>query len=133
MIVKCLANTGADLPPEYLDPAGGYHAGVNFDITPGQDYVVYALALSRGAVWYYCCGDVHPYYPVRYPAPLFSMEQRTPSKSWVYGYMPDHRDHQALFSFPTWVDDPFFYDHLTDLEAGPLRAFSQWKQRMDAE
>jgi hypothetical protein len=133
MIVRCVANTSADLPEGYLDPASGYTRGTSFDLTAERDYVVYGIAVRAGQIWYYLCGDAHPDYPVIYPAPLFAVTRNELSRYWVYGYTPERRDHTALLSFAPWVTDARFYDRLTDLEEEELSTFRRYRRLMDSE
>ena len=133
MLIRCVENTNANLAEDLLDPAGGLHRHTRYDLTVGSEYVVYALAVRQGQCWYYTTGDDHPYYPVRYPAHLFSVSDGRLSSRWRYAYVPTHRDHPILLAFAAWVADPFFYDRLTDMEAAELQVFRDEKTRMDAE
>lgn len=133
MMVRCIENTNANIAEELLDPAGGLHRHTRYDLTVGTDYVVYALAVRNGFGWYYLNGDDHPYYPVRYPAHLFSVQDGGLSSRWRYAYSPSHRDHPILLAFAAWVTDPLFYDRLTDMEDAAMQVFREEKARMDAE
>ncbi len=133
MLVRCIDNTNANVPDEFLDPAGGLNRSAKYDLTVGTEYVVYALAVRRGQCWYYLAGDDHPYYPVRYPAPLFSVSDARLSSRWRYAYTPTHRDHQILMTFAEWAGDPLFYDRLTEMEPAETQMYQQEKARMDAE
>jgi len=133
MKVQCNNNTGINLLEGYLDPAGGIDRAIVFDVTPGQIYSVYGVSLHSGQVWYYLCGDLHPYYPVLYPAILFSLVNKTLSKYWIFEYTPQHPDHQALFTFEDWASDPYFYDRLTDYDENALVVFKKYKELIDIE
>jgi hypothetical protein len=39
MRIRCIANTGASLPENYIEPAKGYKKETEFPLTVGKDYV----------------------------------------------------------------------------------------------
>jgi hypothetical protein len=133
MIVRCDANKGSRLPEAYLNPAAGFTKQIEFDLAVGHDYVVYALAVRQGLVWYYLSGDVHPFYPVSYPAPLFSIVDNRLSRYWVFSYTPNHPDHEMLIAFQDWSVDRFFYDRLTDGAEAETATFARHKSLIDSE
>jgi len=57
MKIRCIANTGASLPDEYIDPPRGYTKQIQLSLTIGREYVVYAIREWKGTIWYYICGD----------------------------------------------------------------------------
>lgn len=57
MKIRCIANTGSYLPESYLDPRRGYTKEMEFPLTVGKDYTVYAFYIKQGLVWYYICED----------------------------------------------------------------------------
>src|SRR6266496_282295 len=121
MRVECTAASGAALPDTYIDPAGGYTKHTLFPLSVGTRYIVYAITLRRGGVWYYLLDDRQLEYPVWYPAPLLRVVDSRLSRYWVFGFhQAGMRDGDAVFAFPEWADDPFgFYDALSD---GELKA-----------
>ena len=133
MIVTCEANTGLKVPEAYLDSRAGYTRKVEFDLTVARDYVVYAVAVRRGLVWYYLSGDLHPFYPVAYPAPLFSIADNRLSRCWVLTYTPNHPDHELLIAFEEWCANRHFYDRLTDMDEMERAIFAKYKALIDSE
>jgi hypothetical protein len=133
MIVRCVENRGSALPAAYHDPAGGFGADTLFDVEPGQEYVVYAVAARDGRIGYYLCGDLHPHYPVAYPAPLFLITRDELSRYWEIAYTPNNRDHQLILSFHEWVSDAYFYDRLTDLHDRDVEIFHRMRVLIDGE
>jgi len=53
MIVRCIANSGSALPAANLDPRRGYDRSMEFPLTVGEDYTVFALTVFLGTAWYY--------------------------------------------------------------------------------
>lgn len=133
MIVHCVGNTGKLLPEEYLDSRGGYLRETEFPLTVSKTYVVYALALRQGQVWYYLLDDNELNYPVHYPAPLFRIVDNKLSDHWRFRFTPEHLDHLALFAFEEWVADPYFYDRLTDGIEQDVSLFWKMKDVIDSE
>jgi hypothetical protein len=48
MKIRCIANTGNALPESYLKPEFYFTKEVEFPLTLGKEYVVYALYQSQG-------------------------------------------------------------------------------------
>ncbi|MCC3530940.1 MAG: hypothetical protein JGK21_23570 [Microcoleus sp. PH2017_22_RUC_O_B] len=130
MRVRCIANTGKNLPENYIDPARGYTKKIELPLTVGKEYVVYAIRLWQGIVWYYICDDNYSYYPIQTPAPLFEVVDNRVSKYWRFMLNPNG---VLRFVFEQWLNDPCFYDKLTDQEEAEVEIFDKVKELMDAE
>ena len=130
MIIRCIANTGEDLPENYIDPARGYTKKIELPLTVGKEYVVYAIRAWQGIVWYYICDDNYSYYPIQTPAPLFEVVDSRVSKYWRFMLNPNG---VLRFVFEQWFTDPYFYDKLTDQEEAEVEIFDKVKELMDAE
>lgn len=130
MQVRCIANTGNALPESYLKSDFYFTKEVEFPLTLGKEYVVYALYQSQGNVWYYICDDNYTYYPMQNPAPLFEVVDSRVSKYWRFELAPNGRLEMA---FEQWFTDPYFYDKLTDQEEAEVEIFEKVKELMDAE
>ena len=130
MIIRCIANTGEDLPENYIDPARGYTKKIELPLTVGKEYVVYAIRSWQGIVWYYICDDNYSYYPIQTPAPLFEVVDNRVSKYWRFMLNPNG---VLRFVFEQWFTDPYFYDKLTDQEEAEVEIFDKVKELMDAE
>ncbi|MDY6806949.1 MAG: hypothetical protein SXA11_24505 [Cyanobacteriota bacterium] len=130
MKIRCIANTGASLREDYLDPDGGYTRDLEFGLTIGKEYVVYAFYEWEGQVWYYICDDHKMYYPMQNPAPLFEVVDKRVSKYWQF----DLRSNGLLrVAFSQWFTVPYFYDKLTDKEPEEVEIFNKIKALMDLE
>jgi hypothetical protein len=130
MRVRCIANTGKNLPENYIDPARGYTKTIELPLTVGKEYMVYAIRLWQGIVWYYICDDNYSYYPIQTPAPLFEVVDNRVSKYWRFMLNPNG---VLRFVFEQWLNDSCFYDKLTDQEEAEVEIFDKVKELMDAE
>ena len=130
MIIRCIATTGASLPDDYIEPTIGYTRQLQFSLTVGREYVVYAFREWQGTIWYYICDDNYTYYPMQNPAPLFEVVDDRVSKYWRFKLSPNGF---LMIAFEQWFTDPYFYDKLTDQEEAEVEIFDQVKELMDAE
>lgn len=130
MKIRCIANTGASLPESYIDPMRGYTKELEFPLTVGKEYIVYALYTRQGKIWYYICDENYTYYPMQNPAPLFEVVDDRVSKYWRVKLSPNGL---LEIAFEEWFADPYFYDKLTDQEEAEVLIFEKVKERMDAE
>jgi len=130
MKIRCIANTGASLPDDYIEPAIGYTKEIQFSLTVGREYVVYAFREWRGTIWYYICDDNYSYYPMENPAPMFEAVDNRVSKYWRFELSPNGL---LMIIFEQWFTDPYFYDKLTDQEDEEVEIFDKVKELMDAE
>jgi hypothetical protein len=133
MRVRCLSKSGTALSARVAGTRSGYDEGATFPLTPGKDYVVYALAFADTSVWYYLVDDHELWYPVHYPAELFEVIDDRLSRYWRFAFTPAHLDHQALLTIEEWAHDEYFYDRLTDKSASEVNKFANAKVLMDAE
>ncbi|MDY6805441.1 MAG: hypothetical protein SXA11_16760 [Cyanobacteriota bacterium] len=130
MKIRCIANTGASLREHYLDPNGGYTKDLEFGLTIGKEYVVYAFYEWEGQVWYYIADDHYMYYPMQNPAPLFEVIDDRLSKYWRFKLWENGLLEVA---FSQWFTDLYFYDKLTDQEPEEVDFFKRIKALMDME
>jgi hypothetical protein len=135
MKVRCTSNRGTGLPDLYLDPVGGYRATNIFPLEIEKEYVVYALTIRRGGVWYYILSESGVAYPVWHPAPLFEVSDPRPSRYWLFGFADSGlRDGSALFAIPEWARAPGeFYDRLTDGHHETVACFARYRAMMEQE
>lgn len=144
MKVKCISNTGKDLPEKALDrePYGTLKKDKNFTgITIGRTYIVYGFAIRVDLAWYYICddgykkGDYMPF-PLWYPSPFFEIVDRRLSKYWEFDSRPGERCESlsgVIVAFPEWANDPFYYDRLTDGFQPEVALFRKYKKLIDEE
>ncbi|NEQ41548.1 MAG: hypothetical protein F6K40_37285 [Okeania sp. SIO3I5] len=130
MKIRCIGNTGAFLPENYLDQKRGYTKELKLPLTIGKEYVVYAIYERQQQVWYYIADDNFMYYPMRTPAPLFEVVDNRISKYWRFDLRPNGLLRLAVLR---WLNDPHFYEKLTDQEAAEVDLFKRIKAFMDIE
>ena len=130
MKIRCIANTGASLPENYLDPYGDFTKDLEFGLTIGKEYVVYAFYERQGQIWYYIADDHYMYYPMQNPAPLFEVVDDRLSKYWRFKLWENGLLEVA---FSQWFTDLYFYDKLTDQEPEEVEIFNRIKALMDLE
>ncbi|MEB3340833.1 hypothetical protein [Okeania sp.] len=130
MKIRCIANTGASLPEHDLDPNGGYTRDLEFGLTIGKEYVVYAFYEWKGQIWYYIADDHYMYYPMQNPAPLFEVVDDRLSKYWRFNLRPNGL---LRVAFSQWFTIPYFYDKLTDQEPAEVDLFKRIRYLMDRE
>jgi len=130
MKIRCIANTGANLPESYFLPHLGYKKESEFQLSVGKEYIVYALYEWEGKIWYYICDERYTYYPIHNPAPLFEVVDNRISKYWRFKLAPNGL---LTLAFEQWFSDPYFYDKLTDQEEQAVLIFEQIKDLIDAE
>ncbi len=130
MKIRCIANTGASLPEHYLEPKRGWTKDLEFGLTIGKEYVVYAFYEWEGQIWYYIADDHYMYYPMQNPAPLFEVVDDRLSKYWRFNLRPNGL---LRVAFSQWFTVPYFYDKLTDQEPAEVDLFKRIKGLMDME
>lgn len=135
MKARCISNEGQSLPLLYLHPEGGVGPGSRFFLTRDREYVVYALTVNQGGLWYYVLDDSGVWYPRWHPAALFSITDPRASKYWVVGLSHQGlEDGSAVVAIAPWARDPFdFYDKLSDGEPTIRQTFEVFRELMDHE
>lgn len=135
MRVKCIKNRGAALPKDCLDPISGFDEKTRFALIIGKEYIVYGFTLYLGYVWYYLCDENYTYYPFWNPAPLFEVVDNRLSRFWRYNHITgsNHEKTNVIVAFKEWVNDPFYYDKLTNGEESAIAQFKHYKELMDLE
>lgn len=135
MKVLCISNKGSYLPKSCLDKRSGFTRETEFHLIEGKEYTVYGITLFLGHIWYYLCDEAYSYYPIWNPSPLFKVTDERISRYWVYGHTPrtSQATEQVLFAFPEWVNDPYFYDQLTEGIDKYKEIFAKYKKLMDLE
>jgi hypothetical protein len=139
MLVLCRSNSEAELSRPW---AVGFADGTT-DLTPGKRYIVYAVEPSGdGVPGYILCGDRYSYYPLHYPAELFEIADRQPSRHWVVGFWPAREipgcsrrvvGPRIVLGFPEWVADWGFHYRVTEGREPELSTWQRYKQLLDAE
>jgi hypothetical protein len=101
----------------------------------GKEYVVYGMTTFLEHVWFYICDEDYSYYPIWNPLPLFKVVDARLSKYWLFGVYTDHglEAPMPIIAFKEWVENPFFYDQLTDKEEPAVETFARYKTLLDEE
>lgn len=133
MKVECISKFGRDLPAELIRPEVGYKSDSEFSLIVGKQYVVYGLTVEAGHIWFYICDEDYTYYPVWKPSALFKVVDGRLSAHWQFGLFDLPNRKMPILAFREWVEDPLFYDHLTDGQPEAVRTFIRNKEVLDAE
>jgi hypothetical protein len=125
VIVRCLTRDGSALPTYAQDARSGITAETEFPITPGREYVVFAVTVFLGMAWFYVLDDDGHPWPMWIPAPLTEVTDGAIPPNWRIGYVQFSRDKQHfVLSFPEWASDYAFYERLVDGDETARRVFS---------
>jgi hypothetical protein len=134
MLVRCVSNSGADLPEISRDSRMGIDASTEFALTVGRDYVVFAVTNYLATIWYYVMDDDDLPYPVWKPAPLIEMVDGRVPDHWVLAQYRNRSDggHRFLLSFPEWAENWHYYELLVGGNSAALAQFELEKARHES-
>src|SRR3989339_1517063 len=121
MIIKCIDNTGRDLPLELFSHRGWNKEMKFHEITIGKKYIVYAISYVEDHPFYMICGDDYDgqyvNYPSLLPSILFEIIDETKSKFWVTE-TKDNLDFESGknsdVGFKEFLKDEYFYGKLVE-------------------
>jgi hypothetical protein len=133
MKIKCITNKVKSLPQEIVE---NYKISYdNFFLKEGKEYVVYALRVYLGHIWYCICDEGCDFYPIWNPSMLFELTDSRLSRYWVFSFDEENNRKVPYLSFPEWANDPYFYTELVDGNATNTHAviFKKYKNLMDLE
>lgn len=135
MKIECISNSATELSDELIRPELGLGRDQVFSLEVGKQYVVYGITCNLGHLWYYICDEDYTYYPVWNPSPLFRIVDNRLSSFWRIGIYSVGSTKLAMpiIAFEEWVNNPVFYDQLTDGEEEAVVVFKKYKQLMDEE
>ncbi|MBS0246656.1 MAG: hypothetical protein JSR61_08535 [Proteobacteria bacterium] len=140
MKVKCVKNLASDIPkkinPDLVLGISDPSRERRFPLVIGKEYVVYGITIRLDDAWYYICDEDFTYYPVWAPAFLFEITNSKIPEDWRAGYHSyggAGDESYFIVSFREWVDDPYFYDKLTDREAEQVGIFERYRKLMECE
>jgi hypothetical protein len=112
-------------------------------ITPGSEYVVFAVLIdpeSAWLEWFYIIDDIELSFPTWYPSRAFEIADPSLASIWVYGSLWGASSHAARSSSEVaaceqgvWVEDPEFYERLTNEEDRELSIFSEVRRKIEEE
>ena len=133
MIIQCKTNLFSDLPKDCLvETKFNTH---ETRLVVEKNYVVYAMILNSGYIWYFLEDEDKLYYPFAYPAPFFKVLNGNLSRYWIYSTEigKDKNSSRTIWTYPEWANDPYFYNQLTDGKREALEVFKKYKELMDIE
>jgi uncharacterized C2H2 Zn-finger protein len=133
MKIKCITNQTLSVPPELLNK---YSIDTeNFSIKPGKEYIVYAVWIYLGYIWYCICDEDKTFYPMWNPSMLFEITDNRLSRYWIFSLDEDNDKRAPFLSFPEWANDPYFYEELVDGNSIDINAviFKKYKELMELE
>jgi hypothetical protein len=109
------------------------------EVTEGKEYVVYAVLIDPRASWlewFYIIDDLDLGFPTWYPSCVFEVTDSSLPKIWFYGSLwisepkLEGQPRQILLANREWVEDPLFYERLTDGEAEEVRVFESVRREL---
>ena len=123
MKVVATGNRGSDLPSAVVTRMPAYRDS-KFNVSPDQEYVVYAMAIWLGGILIMIIDDLGR--PHWYPLELFRISDSALVSSWFFGLVQEPGgalDPQAFWGYKALIDDPRHHAALIDREIGALRVF----------
>lgn len=111
-------------------------------ITPGNEYLVFAILIDPNAAWlewFYIIDDLDLRFPTWYPSCAFEITDPMLPAIWAYGALwlpkPTRAGHprRLLLANREWVEDPRFYERLTNEEDRELSVFEDVRRKIEEE
>lgn len=136
MLIKCIGNKGSFLPKMFLTKHFNFTEKTNFPLILSKNYVVYAMTVNSGYIWYYICDEHAKNYPIWNPSVLFEVIDSKISKYWIYTcyFSQDRQSFSATWAYPEWAMNEYtYYDRLSDGEKEETNIFKKYKELMDIE
>jgi hypothetical protein len=125
MLIRCVSDSGASLPPECIDERRNLTAETVFPLTPGREYVVYGVTQYLDHIWYYVFDDDNLPYPVWKPAALFEVADPRVPEGWCFVHRRLGDKYTFLLSFREWAEDHYFYERLVDGDSATVEIFTR--------
>lgn len=140
MIVKCLDNTGINLPTQLFSHYGWSKEMEFPEVTVGEKYVVYAILYVENHPFFMVCGDDYDgeylNYPNLLPSSLFEIIDSTKSKFWLTktkGNLNFKSSKNKDVGFKELLKDEYFYGKLVEGYENEVKIFSSIKKQIDEE
>lgn len=141
MRVQCVNNQvqkklmGSFVNKDFVSSIGSY--GEVLDLTVNKSYIVYAIEVRDGHLWYFIADDLYESlsYPLAYASIFFSKLDSRVSNCWLLDNY-DHQSHEKrniTFAFKEWVEDSSFFELLIDGSDHEVTIFQKYKEFMDLE
>lgn len=140
MKVKCIDNSGTNLPPQLFSHYGWNKEMEFHEITIDKKYVVYAILYIEDNPFYMICGDDYDgqyvNYPSLLPSVLFEIIDETKSKFWVIETKVNinvESSKNTDIGFKELFKDEYFYGKLVEGYENEVKIFSSIKKKIDEE
>lgn len=140
MKVKCIANSGINLPPQLFSHYGWNKEMEFHEITISKEYVVYAIMFIEDHPFYMICGDDYDgqyvNYPSLLPSVLFEIIDESKSKFWVIETKDKFKvksGRNTDVGFRELIKDEYFYGNLVEGYENEVKIFSSIKKMIDDE
>ena len=139
MRVRCINNTGENLPTQLFSHFGWNNAMEFPQITIGKEYVVYSILFIDDHPFYMICDDDYDGEYLNYPnlllSNLFEIIDNTKSKFWVTEkkYIPFKFRKNKDVGFMELLRDEYFYGKLVEGYKNEIEIFSSIKNKIDKE
>ena len=130
MVVTCIANSSKQSPQ--LFQSIGYSEQKAFQVKPGTEYVVYAMALLGLNLVLLLRDETGQ--PNWYPASQFKVANPHLAPDWAYDIVrKDGRGLRAIWGYKTMIEDRNHNDGLLGREPAALEKFSEAAAAMPLE
>ena len=132
MKVRCVDNKALRIP-EDKRRAARIRDDYVFRVSVEKQYIVYAVSVFHGLLWFCICDDGYVYYPAWTPAELFNIEDGRPSKYWI---LAANTTSEAIctLAYPEWLhDECTYYDGLVDNFDPAVEVWNRYKKFIDEE
>lgn len=128
MRVRCIATTGARLPPAYF--AVGYTPTSTFPVKEGVEYSVYGICAFPEGVSYLVVSDGAG--PDWCPAPLFDITDHRLPATWFYAYWGETAltHGYAIWGYEELLADSHYMD-LVERKVEALKIF--WRRKRETD
>lgn len=132
MRVRCVYNSGEALPQANIDPRRGFDRSLEFPLTVGCEYGVFAITVFLGTAWYYVLDDEANPWPIWSPSALFEVVDGALPPTWIVGYRRESiEDQYPVISFPEWANDHSFYERLLDRDDTAWDVFQMRRREVE--
>ncbi len=137
MKIKCLENTGLNLPKSFFEQYG-WSENMKFQgLSVDKFYNVYAIFTLYNHPCYLICNDFydgeHYAHPMFLPGCLFEVIDVTPSKYWIKRRFNDKEHDMNDVGFPEILDDEYFYGGIVEGYKKEVDTFANYKKLIDQE
>lgn len=106
---------------------------VGYNLKMGQEYIVYAMAIYDGSVWY-AIREYEEYCTAYFrPSSLFAVIDNRISRYWVFAQDKVNDKVYSRWAFPEWAEDLFYVSNLVEGSKRENTLLSEYMELMDLE